>query len=52
MLKYLNANQAKPFVSTLDTIPARLGSDDGNSDNRANSVQLKLNLGLSLAMSQ
>ena len=28
----------------------RLGLDDGNSDNRANSVQLELELGLSLAM--
>ena len=34
--------------------PVRSGqarSDDGNSDNRANSVQLELELGLSLAIS-
>ena len=30
----------------------RLGMDDGNSDNRANSVQPKLKLGLSLAISE
>ena len=36
----------------METIPAGwgwLGSDDGNSDYRANSVQLELELGLSLA---
>ena len=40
-------------ISTFETIPvgsARLGLDDGNSDNRANSVQLELELGLSLAI--
>ena len=40
-------------LSTFGTIPVgsgRVRLDDGNSDNRANSVQLELELGLSLAM--
>ena len=44
------ANQAKPFLSTLKTILGWLGSDDGNSDNRANTGQLELDLGLSMAI--
>ena len=39
-------------ISTFETIPVgsgRLGLDDGNSDNRANSGQLELELSLILA---
>ena len=53
-------NQTNPYLSTLETIPGRLGSgsvrsgwvgpDDGNSDNRANSGQLEQELGLSLGI--
>ena len=49
--------QTVPYLAKLDTFPVGLGrvglgwvgSDNGNSDNRANSVQLELELGVSLA---
>ena len=40
MLKCLNDNQGKPFLSTLETIPGQVSSDNGNSYNRGNSGQL------------